>query len=76
MKFYIIFGYPANIFLKGNDIMSENTKEYADWLRKSIRDFVDGIDESTEKGTQILYLVYGFARAGFLENKAEKGGAK
>lgn len=56
--------------------MSENTKEYADWLRKSIRDFVDGIDESTEKGTRILYLVYGFARAGFLENKAEKGGAK
>lgn len=45
-------------------------KEYADSLKRGIKELVDGIRVDNGRDLEVLKLVYGFARAGFLENRA------
>lgn len=47
-------------------------KEYADSLKKGIKELVDGIRVDNEQDLKILKLVYGFVHAGFRENRAGK----
>jgi len=50
-------------------------KEYAEELKLSAKELIDGIGTESERDQQIIKLIYGFVRAGFLESRAEKGGA-
>jgi hypothetical protein len=47
-------------------------KEYADSLKKGIKELVDGIRADNEQDLEVLKLVYGVAHAGFRENRAGK----
>ena len=47
-------------------------REYADSLKKGIKELVDSIRVDNEQDLEVLKLVYGFVRAGFLENRAGK----
>ena len=47
-------------------------KEYADSMKKGIKELVDGTSVDNEQDLKILKLVYGFARAGFRESRAGK----
>ncbi len=53
----------------------EQSKEYVEWLKSEAKEFIDGIGTESERDQQIIKLIYGFARTGFLESRAEKGGA-
>lgn len=50
----------------------EHEKEYIEWLRKSIKEFADGILVDNERDLRALKMTYGFARACFMENRAGK----
>ncbi len=52
--------------------MMEHEKEYIEWLRKSIKEFADGILADNEKGLRALKMTYGFARRCFMESRAGK----
>lgn len=54
----------------------EQKNEYTDYLKKATKELVDLIDTDTEDCVKILELLYGYARAGFLENRAAKVGAR
>ncbi len=47
-------------------------REYADSLKKGIKELVDGVRVDNEQDLEVLKLAYGFVRAGFLENRAGK----
>ena len=47
-------------------------QEYADSLKKGIKELVDGIRVDNEQDLEVLKLVYGVAHAGFRENRAGK----
>lgn len=49
-------------------------KEYAEQLKKSAKELIDGIGTDTEIDQKIMEIVYGFVRSGFLESRAGKGG--
>lgn len=53
----------------------EQRKEYAEQLKTSAKEFIDGIGTESERDQQIIKLIYGFVRSGFSESRAEKGGA-
>lgn len=50
-------------------------KEYAEQLKLSAKELIDGIGTESERDQQIIKLIYGFVRRGFLESRAEEGGA-
>ena len=50
------------------------SKEYAEQLKKSTKELLDGIGTDTEEARYIIKLIYGFVRSGFLESRAGKGG--
>lgn len=50
-------------------------KEYAERLKSEAKEFIDGIGTESERDQRIIKLIYGFARSGFRESRAEKGGA-
>lgn len=39
------------------------------------KEFIDGIGTESERDHRIIELIYGFTRTGFLESRADKGGA-
>lgn len=47
-------------------------REYADSLKKGIKELVDGIRVDNEQDLEALKLAYGFVCAGFRENRAGK----
>jgi hypothetical protein len=53
----------------------EQRKEYAEYLKSAAKEFIDGIGIESERGQQIIKLIYGFTRSGFLESKADRGSA-
>lgn len=53
----------------------EQSKEYAEQLKQSTKELIDGIGTDTETEQRIVSLIYGFVRSGFMESRAEKGGA-
>ena len=55
----------------------EESKEYADALRKGTKDFLARIDTDTEIRQQVIKLLYGFAKNGFMQYGigVEKGDA-
>lgn len=54
----------------------EQSKEYAERLKQSAKELIDGIGTDTEEERRIITLIYGFARSGFRECRAGKGGAE
>ena len=55
--------------------MSEKQeKEYAEQLKISAKELVDGISTDSKHDQKIIKLIYGFVRAGFLECRAAKVG--
>ena len=52
----------------------EQNKEYAKQLKQSAKELIDGIGVDTEEDQRIIKLIYGFARAGFFESRAMRGG--
>lgn len=52
----------------------EQSKEYADRLKQSAKELIDGIGTDTEEGQRIVTLIYGFIHSGFMESRAGKGG--
>lgn len=53
----------------------EQEKEYFEHLKSSAKEFIDGIGTESERDHRIIELIYGFTRTGFLESRADKGGA-
>lgn len=51
----------------------EQSKEYAERLKQSTKELIDGIGTDTEDEQRIINLIYGFTRSGFLESRARKG---
>lgn len=47
-------------------------REYADSMKKGIKELIDGIRVDNEQDLEVLKLAYGFVRAGFRENGAGK----
>ena len=45
-------------------------REYADSMKKGIKELVDGIRVDNEQDLEVLKLVYGFVRARFRKNRA------
>lgn len=55
--------------------MSEKQeKEYAEQLKITAKELVDGISTDSKHDQKIIKLIYGFVRAGFLECRAAKVG--
>lgn len=52
----------------------EQNKEYAEQLKLSAKEFIDGIGTESERDQRIIKLIYGFVRCGFLESRADNGG--
>ncbi len=50
-------------------------REYAENLKSSAKELVDGIGTESERDLRIIKLIYGFVRTGFLESRADRGGA-
>lgn len=50
------------------------SKEYAEQLKESTKELLDGIGTDTEEEQHIIRLIYGFVRSGFFESRARKGG--
>lgn len=48
--------------------------EYFEHLKSSAKEFIDGVGTESERDQRIIKLIYGFARSGFLESRAQKGG--
>lgn len=48
--------------------------EYFEHLKSSAKEFIDGVGTESERDQRIIKLLYGFARSGFLESRAQKGG--
>lgn len=53
----------------------EQSKEYAERLKQSAKELLDGIGTDTEEEQRIVTLIYGLVYSGFMESKAGKGGA-
>ena len=53
----------------------EQRKEYAEQLKSAAKEFIDGIGTESERDQRIIKLIYGFVRRGFLESRADNGGA-
>ena len=53
----------------------KQNKEYAERLKVSAKEFIDGIGTDSEFEQKIIKMVYGYVRAAFRESRAEKGGA-
>ncbi|MBD5489286.1 MAG: hypothetical protein HDR13_10940 [Lachnospiraceae bacterium] len=53
----------------------EQRKEYAEQLKAAAKEFIDGIGTDSESEQKVIKMIYGFVRKGFLETRAEKGGA-
>lgn len=51
----------------------EQEKEYAEQLKLSAKELIDGISTDSKRDQKIIKLIYGFVRAGFLECRAAKG---
>ena len=47
-------------------------REYADSMKKGIKELVDGTRVDNGQDLEVLKLAYGFVRAGFRENRAGK----
>lgn len=50
----------------------EQREEYAESLKSAAKEFIDGIGIESERDQQIIKLIYGFTRTGFLESRADK----
>jgi hypothetical protein len=44
-------------------------------LKSSAKELIDGIGTESERDLRIIKLIYGFVRTGFLESRADRGGA-
>ena len=53
----------------------EQRKEYAEQLKSAAKELIDGIGTDSEFDQKVIKMIYGFVRRGFLESRAEKGGA-
>lgn len=53
---------------------NEQKEEYVEYLKQASKELIDCIDGSTESGLETLKLIYYFTRAGFMEERAAKGG--
>ena len=51
----------------------EQSKEYAEQLKRSAKELIDGIGTETEEEQRIVTLIYGFIRSGFLKSRSGKG---
>lgn len=51
--------------------MAENRAEYMRMKKSSIK-FIDGVNADSDIGRQVIELVYGFTRRGFLEYRKDK----
>lgn len=51
------------------------SREHAEQLKQSTKELIDGIGTDTEIEQRIVSLIYGFVLSGFMESRAEKGGA-
>lgn len=49
----------------------EQNEEYTNWLKQSIKEFVDSVEIKAD-----LEILYRMARAGFLKSKSRKGGVQ
>ena len=52
----------------------KQNKEYAEQLKLSSQELIDGIGTDSEIEQKVIKLIYGFVRSGFLECRAQKGG--
>lgn len=56
--------------------MNENQgKEYAERLKSGAKELIDGIGTESEFEQEIIKMIYGFVRRGFLESRSKKGSA-
>ena len=53
----------------------QQRREYAESLKSSAKELIDGIGTESERDLIIIKLIYGFVRTGFLESRADRGGA-
>ncbi len=53
----------------------EESKEYAESLKLGTKELLDCIGTDTAFEQRIIKIIYAFVRQGFLEIRAEKGGA-
>ena len=50
----------------------EQRKEYAEKLKTAAKELIDGIGTESKREQEIIKLIYGFVRSGFLESRAER----
>lgn len=50
-------------------------KEYFERLKSEAKEFIDGIGTDSEFEQKAIKMIYSFVRRGFLESRADKGGA-
>ena len=50
----------------------EQSKEYAERLKQSAKELLDGIGTDTEEEQRIVTLIYGLVRSGFMESRTGK----
>ena len=56
--------------------MNENQgKECVERLKSGAKELIDGIGTESEFEQEIIKMLYGFVRTGFLESRSKKGGA-
>lgn len=53
----------------------QQRREYAESLKSSAKELIDGIGTESERDLRIIKLIYGFVGTGFLESRADRGGA-
>lgn len=53
----------------------KQNKEYAERLKVSAKEFIDGIGTDSEFEQEVIKTIYGFVRRVYWESKARKGGA-
>ncbi len=53
----------------------EQSKAYAEQLKASTKELIDGIGTDSEFEIKAIKLIYGFVRRGFLKCKEKKEGA-
>jgi hypothetical protein len=53
----------------------QEKKEYAERLKSSAKELIDGIGTDSGFEQNTVKMIYGFVRRSFLECRAQKGGA-
>lgn len=60
----------------GKAAPNDESKECTEFLKSETKKLIDSIGTESELDQRIIKLIYGFARAGFLESRADKVGAE